>query len=241
MIVIPAIDIIDGKCVRLSQGKFESAKVYSEDPVTVAKKFEGAGISHLHLVDLDGAKAGAVKNFNVLESIAAATNLQIDFSGGIKSEGDIEQALQLGATQVACGSLAVTQPDLFLSWLEKFGPETIILSADTLDGKIATRGWTESSRHGALFFIRQYVQMGVTQIICTDISRDGLLAGPNVELYEEILKENTGISLVASGGVAKPNDLEQLRSTGVTGVIVGKAIYENKISLDHLAEYTDAN
>lgn len=237
MRIIPAIDIIEGKCVRLSQGDYNSKKVYNENPLEVAKRFEDHGIEYLHLVDLDGAKSKHIVNHRVLEKIAAKTSLKIDFGGGLKSDEDLRIAFECGADQITGGSIAVKEPETFLSWLEKFGSERIILGADAKNGKVAVSGWTQESTEDLLPFIKGYFEKGVKYVICTDISKDGMLEGPSTDLYKEILQENNDLKLIASGGVSKYDDLPTLQEIGCEGVIIGKAIYENKISLKQLEEF----
>lgn len=237
MRIIPAIDIIEGKCVRLSQGDYNSKKVYNENPLEVAKRFEDHGIEYLHLVDLDGAKSKHIVNHRVLEKIAAKTSLKIDFGGGLKSDEDLRIAFECGADQITGGSIAVKEPETFLSWLEKFGSEKIILGADAKNGKVAVSGWTQESTEALLPFIKGYFEKGVKYVICTDISKDGMLEGPSTDLYKEILQENNDLKLIASGGVSKYDDLPTLQEIGCEGVIIGKAIYENKISLKQLEEF----
>lgn len=235
MRIIPAIDIIDGKCVRLSQGDYDQKKIYHENPLLVARSFEEAGLKYLHLVDLDGAKAGKVTNWKVVETITAQTGLQIDFGGGIKTQQEIEQLFALGVKQVNLGSIAVKQPAQVQQWIETFGSGKIILSADAKHEKIAIGGWQENSTIGLSDFISDYVQKGIQYITCTDISTDGMLAGPNTALYKKLMQQFPGIKLIASGGVSASHDLTALKETGVDGVIVGKAIYEGRISLPELA------
>ncbi len=233
MRIIPAIDIIDGKCVRLSKGDYNTKKVYSEKPLEVAKEFEANGIQFLHLVDLDGAKSKHIVNYKVLEKIANTTNLQIDFGGGLKSDEDLKIAFESGANQITGGSIAATNPKLFLSWLDRFGKEKIILGADCLNRKIATGGWLENSELDVIDFIKDYKAKGIKQVICTDILKDGMLHGASEELYKEILLE-TKINLIASGGVSSMKDLEELKRIGCEGAILGKAIYEGNITLKEL-------
>ena len=233
MRIIPAIDIIDGKCVRLSKGDYSTKKIYNEKPLEVAKEFEANGIQFLHLVDLDGAKSKHIVNYQVLEKIANATNLQIDFGGGLKSDEDLKIAFESGANQITGGSIAATNPMLFLSWLNRFGKEKIILGADCLNRKIATGGWLENSELDVIDFIKDYKAKGIKQVICTDISKDGMLQGASEELYKEILLE-TKIDLIASGGVSSMKDLEELKRIGCEGAILGKAIYEGNITLKEL-------
>lgn len=236
MRIIPAIDIIDGKCVRLSKGDYDTKKIYNENPVEVAKEFEANGIQFLHLVDLDGAKAGDVKNLKVLESIAENTNLTVDFGGGIKSDETIESVFNAGANQITIGSIAVSNREKCLEWIKIYGAEKIILGADCLDENIKTSGWLDSSGANVFDFIKEYESAGIKDVICTDISKDGMLEGPSIELYKKIL-EQTKINLIASGGVSSVNDLEELKEIGCSGAILGKAIYENKISLKELQKF----
>ena len=230
MEIIPAIDIIGGKCVRLSQGDYSSKKVYNEDPLEVARMFESWGIRRLHLVDLDGAKASHIVNHEVLETIASHTSLVIDFGGGVKTKKDLETAFDNGAQMVTGGSIAVTHPEIFLSWLEDYGSERIILGADHRKGKISVTGWTEKSETDLFSFIETYFDKGVRKVICTDIDRDGMLAGPSVQTYFEIRERFPGIYLIASGGVGGLNDLDDLKRIAMPAVIIGKAIYEGRIS-----------
>ncbi len=237
MRIIPAIDIIDGKCVRLTKGDYSTQKIYNEDPLEVAKMFENSGIQYLHLVDLDGAKAKHIVNYKVLETIAGKTSLKIDFGGGLKSDEDLRIAFESGASQVTGGSIAVSQPELFRKWIKEYGNDKIILGADSHDGAIAITGWTERSDKQLLPFIKQYQSDGILYVICTDISKDGMLEGPAVDLYREILSEVNNIKLIASGGIAKFDDLKTLLETGCEGAIVGKAIYENRITLKELEQF----
>ena len=232
MRIIPAIDIIDGKCVRLSQGDYNSKKIYNENPVEVAKEFQDHGIEFLHLVDLDGAKSKHIVNHKILEKITSGTSLKVDFGGGLKSDDDLRIAFECGANQIT-----VKEPETFFSWLEKFGSGKIILGADAKNKKVAVSGWLEESTEDLLPFIQQYSEKGVEYVICTDISKDGMLEGPSFDLYREILEENNGLKLIASGGVAQFDDLPALQEIGCEGVIIGKAIYENRISLKQLERY----
>lgn len=236
MRIIPAIDIIDGKCVRLTKGDYGTQKVYHDDPLEVAKEFESFGIQYLHLVDLDGAKSNRIINYNIISKIATKTKLKIDFGGGLKSEEDIRIAFESGASQITGGSIAVKNRDLFITWLSRYGAEKIILGADCLNRKIATQGWLENSEVDVINFINDYQQHGVKYVICTDISKDGMLQGTSNELYQEILK-NARINLIASGGVSSLNDLLELKNIGCDGAIVGKAIYEGKIKLNELTDF----
>lgn len=233
--IIPAIDLIDGKCVRLSQGDYNEKKVYNEDPLEVAKMFEDAGISRLHLVDLDGAKAKHIVNQNVLEKIASNTSLIIDFGGGVQSNKDIDLAFNSGASMVTGGSIAVRDKELFIGWLEKYGSEKIILGADCKDHKIAVSGWQESTSLDVITFLGNYKKEGVSKVVCTDISKDGMLQGPSIELYKEILIQYPDLYLIASGGVSCYQDILDLEAAGIPAVILGKAIYENKVTLKELS------
>lgn len=235
--IIPAIDIIDGKCVRLSQGDYGQKKVYNENPTEVAKMFEGVGVRRLHLVDLDGAKAQHIVNYKVLENIATSTSLVVDFGGGLKSDEDLRIAFECGASMVTGGSIAVKNPEVFRSWIDKFGSEKIILGADVKDEKIAVGGWLETTKAELLPFVKDYRQAGIDKVICTDISKDGMLQGPSVELYEKILAEIPDLYLIASGGVSSMADIERLQEANVPAVITGKAIYEGKIKMEDLAKF----
>jgi phosphoribosylformimino-5-aminoimidazole carboxamide ribotide isomerase len=234
MQLIPAIDIIDGKCVRLTEGDYAQKKVYNEKPLEVALQFQDAGLKRLHLVDLDGAKAGAVRNWKVLEMLASRTSLQIDFGGGIKTEKDVSIVLNSGAILATVGSIAVKDEKEFLRWFEIFGAEKFFLGADVKDEKIAVSGWLETSSVWVYDFIRKYLERGVKHIFCTDVSKDGRLEGPSLTLYKNIIAEFPGIQLTASGGVSSMQDLEELKALGCAGAIIGKAIYEGKISLSEL-------
>ena len=233
MRIIPAIDIIDGKCVRLSKGDYDTKKIYNENPVEVAKEFEDFGIQYLHLVDLDGAIAKKIINQKVIESIAKNTNLIIDFGGGIRSEEDLQKAFDSGSKKVTLGSIAVVNPELCLAWLEKFGAEKLILGADCLDRKIKTSGWLENSETDVVDFIKEYQKKGFKEVVCTDISKDGMLQGPSTALYQEII-ENSTIELIASGGISNIEDVQKMKEIGCAGTIIGKAIYEGRISLEDL-------
>lgn len=235
--IIPAIDIIDGKCVRLSQGDYAQKKVYNENPLEVAKAFEDVGVRRLHLVDLDGAKAQHIVNYKVLESIATNTSLTIDFGGGLKSDDDLRIAFESGASMVTGGSIAVKNPAVFLSWLEKFGAEKIILGADVKNEKIAVGGWIETTEIELLPFVKSFMGKGVDKVICTDISKDGMLKGPSIDLYRKMLGEMPDLYLIASGGVSSMQDIEQLAEADVPAVITGKAIYEGRIKMDDLARF----
>lgn len=234
MRIIPAIDIIDGKCVRLTKGDYSTKKTYNENPLEVAKEFEDFGIQYLHVVDLDGAKSKHIVNYNILEQIASKTNLKIDFGGGLKSDEDLKIAFESGANQITGGSISVSNPDIFLDWIRKYGSDKIILGADCLKRKIATNGWLETSELDVIDFIKAYEQSGVTNVICTDISKDGMLQGASNELYKEILAASK-ISLIASGGVSNIDDLITLKEIGCEGAILGKAIYEGNITLKELS------
>lgn len=238
MEIIPAIDIIEGKCVRLTQGDYQQKKIYNEDPLEVAKAFEGAGIRRLHLVDLDGAKAKRIINYRVLEKIATHTNLWIDFGGGLKSDEDLHIAFESGAQQVTGGTVAVKNPSLFQSWLQIYGAEKIILGADVKEGKIAVSGWQEQSELELFDFLEDYISKGVSYVICTDISKDGLLQGTALSLYQEIKERFSDLKLIASGGVTTITELEKLQEIGCFGAIIGKAIYEGKISLKELMVFS---
>jgi phosphoribosylformimino-5-aminoimidazole carboxamide ribotide isomerase len=235
MRIIPAIDIIDGKCVRLTKGDYSTQKIYNENPLEVAKEFESFGIQHLHLVDLDGAKSKHIVNQKVLEQIATKTSLKIDFGGGLKSNEDLKIAFESGASQITGGSIAIQNPNLFLEWLTVYGAGKIILGADANNRKIATQGWLEESDLDVVDFIEQFEIKGVRYVVCTDIAKDGMLEGSSNELYKEILSK-TQVNLIASGGVSSMDDLLQLKSIGCEGAIVGKAIYEGRITLKELSE-----
>ena len=235
MRIIPAIDIIDGKCVRLTKGDYATKKIYNENPIDVAKEFAANGIKYLHLVDLDGAKSNQIVNYNVLEKIVSETNLLVDFGGGLKSDQDLKIAFESGANQITGGSIAVKNEALFTSWLEKYGTGKIILGADCLNRKIATNGWLEDSELDVRAFIESYQLKGIQSVICTDISKDGMLEGPSIELYKELLTLSN-LKLIASGGVSNIDDLIQLKEIGCEGAIVGKAIYEGNITLKQISE-----
>lgn len=238
MRIIPAIDIIDGKCVRLTKGDYSTKKTYNENPLEVAIEFEANGIEYLHLVDLDGAKSNQIINYKVLEQIASKTSLKIDFGGGLKSDKDVEIAFQSGANQITGGSIAVKNPAIFKNWITKYGADKIILGADCNNRKIATSGWLESSELDVVDFIKQYEQEGIKHVVCTDISKDGMLQGASNDLYKEIINK-TNVKLIASGGVSCINDLLLLQQMGCEGAIVGKAIYEGKILLKELRMLID--
>lgn len=236
MRIIPAIDIIDGKCVRLTQGDYGRKTVYNENPADVAKSFEDAGIKYLHLVDLDGAKAGKVINWKVVESITKATKLEVDFGGGIKTDEEIQGLFDRGIQQVNLGSIAVKEPQKVKAWIQKFGKKKIILSADVKAEMISINGWQEDSALTINTFIKGYLGHGIEFVTCTDISTDGMLSGPNIELYKTLLLTFPQLNLIASGGVSNMEDIRELRRIGVDGVIVGKAIYEGKIQLEELSQ-----
>jgi len=235
--IIPAIDLIDAKCVRLSQGDYNQKTIYNENPLEVAKMFEDAGITRLHLVDLDGAKAKHIVNYKVLELIASKTSLVIDFGGGLKSDEDLRVAFECGAKMVTGGSIAVKDRETFLHWIETYGSEKIILGADAKDKMIAVSGWQEVSELPILDFIESYTSKGIRQVISTDIARDGMLTGPSIDLYKEIMGQFPNLELIASGGIATMKDIYELDEMGIPGVITGKAIYENRISLDEISRF----
>lgn len=232
--LIPAIDVIGGKCVRLAQGKYESKKVYADDPLDVAKAFEAHGIRRLHVVDLEGAASHHIVNYRTLERLATHTSLVIDFGGGVKSDDDLRIAFECGAQLVTGGSIAVKEPDVFCHWLQTYGPERIILGADVKEGRIAVNGWQEESACELFSFLGDYLSRGVTQAICTDVGRDGMLQGPSVDLYREILRQHPALYLVASGGVGSLHDVEALEAAGIPAVIIGKAYYEGRITLEEM-------
>lgn len=235
--LIPAIDIIDGKCVRLSQGEYESKKVYNENPLEVAKEIEAHGLKRLHVVDLDGAASKHVVNYPTLERLAGHTSLTIDFGGGIKTDDDLRIAFESGARMVTVGSVAVKEPELFRKWLATYGNERVILGADTKNGKIAVAGWKEDSREELMPFLDRHVKDGVTQVLCTDISRDGMLQGPATELYRDIMQAYPDIRLIASGGVSHIDDIYRLEEAGIPAVVFGKALYEGRIALGQLTPF----
>ncbi len=237
--IIPAIDIIDGKCVRLSQGDYNNQKVYSNSPLDVAKEFEDYGLRRLHLVDLDGAKSKHIVNYRTLEQIAAHTSLTIDFGGGIKTEKDLAIALECGAQMVTVGSIAASNSALFEEWLQKFGPQKIILGADAKDEKIAVNGWLEGSNLQLLPYLEQYYGKGITQVLCTDIRQDGMLQGPSTDLYKKIMQQIPSLYLIASGGVSSMNDIRNLDAAGIPAVVTGKAIYENRITLKEIQNFIE--
>ena len=237
MEIVPAIDLIAGKCVRLTQGDYRRQTTYAEDPLEVARRFESAGLKRLHLVDLDGAKARHIVNHRVLERIARNTTLQVDFGGGVKTRADLELAFRCGAAQVGVGTLAAREPGRFLEWLGEFGPERLLLGADVRNGKIATHGWQRSSELDLFDFLAAFVEKGLRYAVVTDITRDGLLQGPALELYRELVRTFPDLRLIASGGVASLDDLHRLREAGCHATIVGKALYEGRIRLEELAGF----
>ena len=237
MQIIPAIDIIEGKCVRLTEGDYAQKKIYNEDPLEVAKAFEGIGLMRLHLVDLDGAKAGQVVNWKVLEKIANNTELKIDFGGGIKTEATLKTVLDTGASYATIGSLAVKNELLFQEWIARLGAKVFMLGADVLEEKIAIGGWLEKTEISVFDFMKSYIDKGVKQIFCTDIKKDGKLQGPSIELYQKIIEQFPALHLIASGGVSSLDDLIELEEIGCSAAIVGKAIYENKITISELANF----
>lgn len=237
MRIIPAIDIIDGKCVRLTKGDYSTKKIYNEHPLEVAKSFEDAGIEYLHVVDLDGAKSKHIVNHKILEQITSKTNLKVDFGGGLKTDDDLRIAFESGANQITGGSIAVKNPSVFEAWLSKFGNEKIILGADCNNEKIAVSGWLEESELEVIPFIQNHEKKGVSYVICTDISKDGMLQGPSFKLYEKIIKATKNIKLIASGGISHIDEFPMLEELGCEGVILGKAIYENRISLKDIEQY----
>ena len=237
MRIIPAIDIIEGKCVRLSKGDYNTKIIYNENPLEVAKEFQDHGIEYLHLVDLDGAKASHIVNHKVLEQIASQTNLKIDFGGGLKSDEDLKIAFESGAEQITGGSIAVKNPAVFKSWLVKYGSDKIILGADANNEKVAIGGWLEESDKELIPFVQEYQKEGVKYVICTDISKDGMLEGPSFDLYIKMLSQIPNIKLIASGGISTFDEIPKLAALGCEGTIIGKAIYENRISLKQLEKY----
>lgn len=234
MLAIPAIDIIDGKCVRLSQGDYAQKTVYSASPLEVAREFEAAGLTRIHIVDLDGARSNRIINIGVLHDIASHTSLQIDFGGGVKSDDDIAKAFDHGAHQVTAGSIAVKDRDLTMRWLARYGADRIILGADVREEMIAIQGWQESGGVRLMDFLDDYIRAGIQYVICTDIAKDGMLSGPAVELYQKILKRYPGLHLIASGGISSIADMDVLRDAGLYGAITGKAIYEGRFTLSQL-------
>lgn len=237
MRIIPAIDIINGQCVRLSKGDYDTKKVYNENPLEIAKQFEAHGITHLHLVDLDGAKASHIVNHKVLEQIATQTTLKIDFGGGLKTDEDLRIAFECGANQITGGSIAVKNEVVFKSWIQKFGADKIILGADANNEKIAISGWLEESDLDLIPFIQGYQKEGISYVICTDIAKDGMLQGPSFDLYQKIINQCNNVQLIASGGISTFEELPKLAALGCEGTIVGKAIYENRISLKQLENF----
>ena len=232
--LIPAIDIINGQCVRLTKGDYDQKTVYRDSPAEVAKEFEAIGFRRLHVVDLDGAKSKHIVNDAVLTAITTETNLVVDFGGGIKTDEDIEKAFAAGASMVTVGSIAVTQPDLFMGWLDKYGPERMILGADVRHGKISINGWKEDSSEDLLPFLRKYIEAGVRNVLCTEISKDGTLSGPAISLYSEVMNTYPELHLIASGGVSSLDDIKALDAAGIPAVVFGKAIYEGRINLREL-------
>ncbi len=239
--LVPAIDMIEGKCVRLTQGDYDTQKIYNESPLEVAKQFQDAGVTRLHMVDLDGAKAGHIVNYRMLEKVASHTDLSIDFGGGLKSDDDLHIAFDCGAQMVTGGSIAVKNPDLFLSWITRYGSERIILGADAKEKKIAISGWKEGTAIDLIPFIKDYQSKGISKVICTDIARDGMLQGPAVRLYQEMQQEMPGLYVIASGGVSSVGDIERLEEANIPAVIFGKAIYEGRISLKEIETFIVRN
>ena len=237
MRIIPAIDIIEGKCVRLSKGDYNTKKIYNENPLDVAKLFEDNGIEYLHLVDLDGAKSSQIVNYKILEQIASKTKLKIDFGGGLKSDADLKIAFESGANQITGGSIAVKNPDVFKNWISTFGSNKIILGADANNRKIAVSGWLEESNEEVIPFIQNYQKEGISYVICTDIAKDGMLEGPSFELYKDILSSCKNVKLIASGGTSTFDELPKLAELGCEGTIIGKAIYEGRITLKQLENF----
>ena len=238
--LIPAIDIIDGQCVRLTKGDYDQKTVYRDSPAEVAKEFEQIGFKRLHVVDLDGAKSKHIVNDQVLQAITTETNLTVDFGGGIKTDEDIEKAFAAGASMVTVGSIAVTNPELFMGWLEKYGPERMILGADVRHGKISINGWKEDSAEDLLPFLKKYIDAGVQTVLCTEISKDGTLSGPAIDLYKKMMAEYPQLHLIASGGVSSIDDIKALEAAGIPAVVFGKAIYEGKINLKELWDWQNA-
>ena len=232
--LIPAIDIINGQCVRLTKGDYEQKKIYNNNPAEVAREFERLGFKRLHVVDLDGAKSKHIVNDAVLKATTSSTNLIVDFGGGIKTEADIEKAFAAGAAMVTVGSIAVTQPELFMQWLEKYGAERMILGADVRNGKISINGWKEDSAEDLLPFLKQYVDKGVHNVLCTEISKDGTLSGPATDLYKQIMTEYPNLHLIASGGISSNEDIEELNCNNIPAVVFGKAFYEGRIDINKL-------
>lgn len=241
MLIIPAIDIIDGKCVRLTEGKFDVLTEYSVSPLDIAKQYEDIGITRLHLVDLDGAKTGVVKNWQILEQLSSQTRLIIDFGGGVKTREDVKRIFDMGVSYATVGSIAAKHPDTFFEWLNEFGADRFLLGADVKNNKIMISGWQEQLELDIITFLSSYVQKGIKNAFCTDISKDGKLQGPSIELYKQIIDSIPELSLIASGGVSSMDDIIALQAIGCSGVIVGKAIYENRISLQQIKEYLTTN
>jgi phosphoribosylformimino-5-aminoimidazole carboxamide ribotide isomerase len=235
--IIPAIDILDGKCVRLEQGDYRLKKIYDEDPLDAARRFEDQGVTRLHLVDLDGAREKHIVNWNSLERITAKTRLVVDFGGGIKTDQDLDAVFNCGAAMAVIGSVAVTDAELFQDWLFAYGPEKIILAADAREGKIAVSGWTSTTEISLYDFLIEFKAMGVKQVLCTDIAKDGMMEGSSVELYRDLLKHVGSLRLIASGGVSSVTEIHHLNELGISGAIVGKALYEGKIRLDEVREF----
>ena len=239
--LIPAIDIIEGKCVRLTKGEYSSQKTYSENPLEIAKQLEDIGVKRLHMVDLDGAKSKHIVNHKVLETIANSTSLKIDFEGGIKSDADIHTAFDSGASLVTIGSVASTSPELFMSWIDKYGTDKIILGADVRNGMISINGWKEDSQYSLFDFLDKYIEAGIINILCTEISRDGMLEGPATDLYKEIMQRYPNINLIASGGISCMKDIEVLDDNGIPSVVFGKAMYEERISMADIRNWLIEN
>lgn len=237
MRIIPAIDIIDGKCVRLSKGDYSTKIIYNENPLEVAKSFENHGIEYLHLVDLDGAKSNRIVNYKIIEQIASKTKLKIDFGGGLKSDLDVKIAFESGATQITGGSIAIKNSELFEEWIAFYGSEKVILGADALNEKVSVSGWLENTNEDLIPYIKRYQNKGIQCVICTDISKDGMLEGPSFELYSRILSETPTIKLIASGGISTFEELPKLAEMGCEGTIIGKAIYEGRITLKQIENY----
>ena len=239
--LIPAIDIIEGKCVRLTKGEYSSQKTYSENPLEIAKQLEDIGVKRLHMVDLDGAKSKHIVNHKVLETIANSTSLKIDFGGGIKSDADIHTAFDSGASLVTIGSVASTSPELFMSWIDKYGTDKIILGADVRNGMISINGWKEDSQYSLFDFLDKYIEAGIINILCKEISRDGMLEGPATDLYKEIMQRYPNINLIASGGISCMKDIEVLDDNGIPSVVFGKAMYEERISMADIRNWLTEN
>jgi phosphoribosylformimino-5-aminoimidazole carboxamide ribotide isomerase len=237
MEIIPAIDIIDGKCVRLTHGDYSQKKIYNEHPLEVARQFEDAGLRRLHLVDLDGAKTGAVKNWKVLETLAGKTRLVIDFGGGIKTEKDVQIVFECGSRYATVGSMAVKEKETFVNWLKKYGADKFLLGADVRDEKLTISGWTEKTEIWIHDFIQEYMEQGVQQVFCTDVAKDGALEGPSIALYKNIIEKFPELHFIASGGVRHMDDVYELQDIGCKGVIIGKALYENRIKIADLKTF----